>query len=148
MTVMETIKEKRKKLAKTLHHQPQVKIDQKNHQKRRRKILSFSQLKRLTMKRLTQEKQNTRTKTKTNQMMQQAKLKFVVSTRMEIASMGLKEKNANLHTQKCVENILNMALINKEDAILEKNVKISIPKCASTQYEKENVLLHPAVSLM
>ncbi|XP_066936771.1 uncharacterized protein [Clytia hemisphaerica] len=38
-----------------------------------------------------------------------------------------------------------MAQINKEDAILEKNVKISIPKCASTQYEKENVSQHPAV---
>ncbi|XP_066915380.1 cytosolic iron-sulfur assembly component 2A-like [Clytia hemisphaerica] len=50
---------------------------------------------------------------------------------MEIASMDFEEKNAISHIQKCAGNSPNMVLTNnKEDAILGKNARISIPKCA------------------
>ena len=84
----------------------------------------------------------------TNKKFLETTTEFAVSIKMVIASMVSKEKNANTHTLRCVENLPNMAATNKEDAIQEKNVKISILKCASTHYAKENVSINPVVLLM
>ena len=73
---------------------------------------------------------------------------FVAFKKMEIANMDFEEKIANSHIQKCVENSPNMVQTNKEDAILEKNARISIPKCALIPYAKVNVSTNPVALLM
>ena len=73
---------------------------------------------------------------------------FVAFTKMKIANMDFEEKIAISHIQKCVGNSPNMVQTNKEDAILEKNVRITIPKFALIPYAKVNVSTNPVALLM